>query len=706
MRYGMSLFMSLVIALFLVACESEPPPSTALPTLAPTAVPLTATPTEPPTPLPTATEAFIPETTADLPENQAFLRVVHAAPGSEAIDVYVEARALAFRLNFRGSTELNGIVAGDYNVVVLPEGDDLDEGTPLASQRISLEGGQTLILLFTGTPDAPALSVLEENTAPLSANESRVTLVHAMPRGPDVTLQQNLVDLTAPIAFGQISDPAVLPSEPLVLIVQSGDQTLTTYNVDLRPRTNYVLVVTGDASNPASIEIIDFSERAPGQSSIRFIHASESNIPVDVYLNGELFINDFGYTRSTDRRLVPTVTYTMTVYQAGANPEENDPLTQTQFNANPDTSLSLILVGRQDDMRITRVEEDLSPTLPEEARMIFVHTLDQAQFLDISAGGDDPLVPSLAYRQASDIFTLDADIYDFFWTERLSDGRQGDTFETAIDVTLDQGFSYLYILTGRLDDQPPVILGTDVGIQALSPQILDENSVQPTPGTPTSIRFMNVINTGEPLNFYVDGFEVSTQQGYAQFSDAILVAEGEHTLSFRTRFSDEDTRDIVVEFEPNTSYIAFAFGDTPFSSDFRVLANDPPLSYQPGDAQIRLLNFNQSGSLTVGLEFRASTGQPLPPIDPTTQAGLPENRQPLLFDTTRLAANIEDNTASAISVIPSGQQDIVIVDSEANLVATILVNFTIQSDYRYEVITFSESVSGQVIAFAAGYPLP
>src|SRR5262245_60497056 len=142
--------LAITIVLFIVACR--PSATQQLPTLIPTftSLPPTITP-EAPTETPTAsgptpTAPYIPQTIAENPSEQVFVRVVNAMPDTPAVDVYLELLAIATNLNFAQNTEPSGVVAGDYILRVVPAGNTPTD-SPLLEQPMSLQGGQSLILV-------------------------------------------------------------------------------------------------------------------------------------------------------------------------------------------------------------------------------------------------------------------------------------------------------------------------------------------------------------------------------------------------------------------------------------------------------------------------------------------------------------------------------------------------------------------------------
>ncbi len=188
MQYALRIVSLIIAGILAAACSTTPTEEPTLPTRAvvpsPTAT-LTPTPTHTLTPTPRRTPeptVILPESIADNPADQVYLRVIHTAPDLETVDVYVERLSIATNLTFGMATGQAGIAVGDYTVRVVPTGNRFNE-SPLLETTLQLEGGQTRMLLLTGTPDALTLTSIPESTDPLRSGQARATFIHAVPGG-------------------------------------------------------------------------------------------------------------------------------------------------------------------------------------------------------------------------------------------------------------------------------------------------------------------------------------------------------------------------------------------------------------------------------------------------------------------------------------------------------------------------------------------
>src|SRR5262249_46503886 len=150
---------------------------------------------------------------------------------------------------------------------------------------LSISGGQSVILLFTGL-DAPVLTTLQETIDPMDGGQSRVSAINAVPRGPAFTLRQGDTDLTSSLDFGQHSEPMILPSNPTPITRQAGTTALVSQNLDLHERHNYTLVLVGHPDDLTHLQVLNLDIQVPGWANIRAINATTISDTLDLYLDG------------------------------------------------------------------------------------------------------------------------------------------------------------------------------------------------------------------------------------------------------------------------------------------------------------------------------------------------------------------------------------------------------------------------------------
>jgi hypothetical protein len=689
----------LLALLVVAACTPASIAPTVTPTLVPTATPTaTSTPLPQPTPLPRVLEL----TRATDPSQQAFLSVVHAAFDAPTFDVYVERLAIGANLSFGQHTQPSAIVAGDYFLRVVPNGVRPDAGNILYETQLSLTGGDSLLLIFTGAADALTMSYFQQPLAPLDSNQSRVTIVHAVPGGPEITLHRNGVPLTGAIPFGSAGTPITLPAVETRFDLRSGDMPLLDYSINLRERASYVLVLAGSPADAETLRVIETRNNVPGRARIRAVNASAAIGPVDIYLDNTLLAGGLAYTRASDRVEKPGQVYTVRVYPAGADHAAIEPFISSQIVANNDDLITLLLLGAAQDLRVLTYREDGSITGPNAARMTFVNTLPQVRTLRIETHSRELTeVGELTFGQPPLPVTLDTGSYRFV-SMQYDAGSPVEIVESASDVQLEAGRSYLYLITGRLDD-PPVILSDNVGFDQTLVGLSESELPTPIPEIPTRIRFINAVKGGLPVDFLVNSQLLVSGLSYGSSSAIHQISAGDHTIEVTA--SNQLLTSLSATLEPSTPYTVVVYG---FGTDIiELMVIDDSAVFQEGDApHFRVVNLTMFGELVLGLAHsNTSAGSP----DPTIFSQSPGSdifRRSLAFgiDFARTVTETPGRAYSNVALAPPGWQDVHAVDLNLNMIAATYRQLDFQPDTHYDIIAFQNRDSMLVEGFAVRYP--
>ncbi len=691
----------LVLGLFLLAgCQSQ-----VLPTLIPTATePPTATPPPSPSPLPSVVEL----TRADDPSQLAYVRVVHAAPDVPTIDIYVERLAIGTNLDFGAATEPANLVAGDYFLRVVPRGIRPDAGESLLEVPLSLAGSERAMLVFTGAPDALVMSTYPESLAPLDREQSRVTLINAIEGGMDIAAQHNDTELVAALPAAEASSPFTLPSGESSFTFQHNSTTLIEYPVTLQERTDYTLIAAGKADAPA---VIQTQASVQGRANLRAIHAAPTIGTADIYLDEQPLAAGLEYSRASERQFVTSGMYTLTVYAAGADRATDDPIATVQLTANNDETLSLIVLGTEDDLRVVRYLEDLSPTRADEARVAFVNTFSdtprvrvdtQSGFLTDAGMGD------LNYGLEPLVINMPLSPHSFFWNA-VESGETTTQIEYASDVQFEAGRSYLYLLTGR-DDNQPLILSDSVGILSSDPSDADadETSTQQPGATgeviPTA-RFVNAVYDSPALDLTLDGNVLASATAYASGSGLLPITAGTYTLDAVLSGTSEGIAAEDVTFDPGISYTIVAYGNS--VDDARLfLMPDTNLILEGDPAHVRLFNATMAGDAHLALAYsltdRAGSNREsaAPPA--------PSYRRSMSFGIERVIAitDVAPQQASHVGIVPAGLLTLHLVDvlDEPASLAGSITGVSIEPGGHYDIIAFQVPDSRLIRAFILPYP--
>lgn len=689
----------LILLIAAVTGCAAAPEITATPTETPTITPLpTQTPPPEPTPLPSVLEL----TRATDPSQQAFLSVVHAAFDVPIFDVYVERLAIATNLNFGQFTQPSGIVAGDYFLRVVPNGVRPDAGEILYETPIALKGGDSLLLIFSGQPNNMLMSYFQMPLDPLDAEQSRVTIIHALPDGPEITVQQNGVPLTSPIPFGSAGFPIVLPPGETTLELQSGGSTLLAHPINLVERFSYILVIAGSTSDLETLRVIETRSSVPGRANIRAMNAASAIGPVDIYLDDLALAANLDYTRVSNRQGMAAQVYTVRVFPAGADRDAMEPLLRDQLVANNDDFITLLLTGSAQNLRLIVHREDRSLLAPDYARVTFANTLEQVSSARIETQVsilDE--IGELGYGQPPRSIDLTAGTYRFVWM-RMENGHTTEAVEIANDVVLEPGFSYLYPMTGRLD-APPIILGDNIGIDPGLGDLPEGQLPTPTPDIPTQVRFINAIKGGLPFDAIVDGQTLTAGLSYGSSSTPINIDPGDHTIEIRSSSQTLVSLDTALEVSRPYAIIAFGFGTDPVE----LLIVDDSGIFQSGEPpHFRIINLTMAAELKLSLAVSRAESAASSTTIFSESPGSEIFRRSFSYGIDPIR-NVDDTVGRAysnVALAPIGPHDVHVVDTGLSMIAASYRQLDLQPGVHYDIIAFQNLDTMLVEGFAVRYP--
>lgn len=190
------------------------------------------------------------------------LRVVHAAPGLDAIDVALDFDPLIRGLEAREASPYTRWDPGLQLVVVETIVDDV----PVSLTReVFLESGRTYTLVVTGTNGAESLLLLPDDASSLVPGEARIRAVHAAERTDLVDLFVAPVDDPDPVldvldlSFGQFTQDVAVDTGSYDIIVETIDGSRSATAVQaLSSQRRYLVVITNaGASTALSLFVVE-----------------------------------------------------------------------------------------------------------------------------------------------------------------------------------------------------------------------------------------------------------------------------------------------------------------------------------------------------------------------------------------------------------------------------------------------------------------
>lgn len=662
--------------LLLIACQPQTPE--ALPTVfvipTETEQPI---PSETPTPAPTSTATPAPITGrfATDPTLIGFIRVVHAAPDTAPIDVFIENIAFTRNLEYQLSTRRENIIAGTYQFTITPRNDS----APLVSSTITIAIGQSLIVVFNGTNDALNINVYEESNAPLQGNESRVNFIQAVPRAPLVKAQRETIDLSPELDFGQESGVIVMPSGQTTLSLTSSEQVIASTPITLRPRTHYTLIMVGSIDQPESITFLQFDFSVAGITQVRVINMTQLVEPIDLYLEDTLIAQNITYGTTGPRTDVQGGPQEIRVYATGADPANSAPLLQVDSTRLEEgASVSLIVMGSANALRLLPYLDDLSPTRPDFGRIAYINALESAPVAQIGSGSglDDSILP-IAYGQGSPAIPLNMGTHRLYWAD-----ANGSVIEDLPTFNMEGGRSYLYILTGR-SDQPVIISeGLSTNEALIEATLAGPNFIPTQERAQTRVRVTNVLESQVSIDVVINNEIIATNLGYGQGTLYAPVITGRLPVQVRISGTTQVIYQSDVSVTQLESYTLIMFGSNEGANLYSIIDNLSGI--RTGQSSLRFINIGQNEEQLFSLVARPPSGLIPSPVDPRftpVPITLPIGTDYLIEEVARLEV-------SFVSVTPN-PYDLILVDRLTNSGFVQLSNITLEANVLYDVIAYT-----------------
>jgi hypothetical protein len=673
----------ILIALTLTACggkkDNKTPTATPGPTVPPTVV---ASPT--PTPLPSAK-------TDTNPLTRALLRIVDASPDLPAVNIYLDGTNIA--RGFTPGAYLTSPLAfsaGSYLLRVVPAGDNPDTVTPFLSQPIELPAGRSLVVVLTGSADGLQLMMTQENLDPLPDKTARLSVMHAVPRGEVFDVQEANLNVLRQVDFGMTAGPIEVQSGDHTYDFASGPDKLATLDLNLGERYAYTVVLFKDASG--NYQTLSFRDRVNDETRVRVIQASPDMPPVDVYLGDSLMGRALDYHGATDWAAYPSARYQLRIVPAGDNGTK--PIMEKQIALAPNKAVDIVLLDAVERLRIVPVEEDLSPTPENSARLTFIQAATGSVQVGIQtlSGGAIPDLQPISFGLASRPVIYPAGAAGFTFVS--ADTQNPREIDYLQERQWDAGNAYMVVITGTAD-VGPLVLSTEVGVSTSAVAAGGEASSSTVPTAPAPatfrVRLVNALPDATPLDLLVDGTLVF--DGVGQASGTVYQTLPAQPKQITIRSTDSGTTLI-----DDTIALPESSGPTPLTvlvyrdrGDLRyVIAADPAILVPKGLALLRVIHLAPERPTLMVTQLALSTSTPTPAGTP---GGTPEfgGEGSLPLVEPSLSPPVDFGVIPDPQAIQAGTYGVRIIERDTGKVVLTVPQITFESGVFYDYLLLPDS---------------
>lgn len=199
-----------------------------------------------------------PRYRAAMAQAESYVRILHAAPGSPAVDIYANGNLIAQGLEFEQITEYVPVAPGNYSIQVFPAG---RTENPIISTGLTVPTDSSMTVAAVGEPGRLSLFPVREVYMPMIDRRGvYVRFAHLSPDAPpvDITLPDG-TKLFSNVSYRSYSDYITVAPGTYTLQVRPAGQeqvVLTIPNVTLSPGTISTVYAVGFLDGDPPLEAL------------------------------------------------------------------------------------------------------------------------------------------------------------------------------------------------------------------------------------------------------------------------------------------------------------------------------------------------------------------------------------------------------------------------------------------------------------------
>lgn len=193
----------------------------------------------------------------EIKNNSSLVRIFHAAPQAQNIDVYVNDQMVFSDLAFGDFTKYVYLDEGEYNVSVYLAG---QKDRPIINQMVDVSSQQIFTVAATGNLDNLGLLVIPDKVSKSpSQSYSSLRVIHLSPNAPGVDILVDGDKLFEDISFEEGTDYVDLnPGTYNVNVVLNTDKSVVLpLKVTLNPDKIYTIYIIGNPPTLQAVQVVD-----------------------------------------------------------------------------------------------------------------------------------------------------------------------------------------------------------------------------------------------------------------------------------------------------------------------------------------------------------------------------------------------------------------------------------------------------------------
>lgn len=470
-------------------------------------------------------------TVFELPQRSfAYVQFINNA-SLAVMDVYLNDTLFLNNFNTRNATGYIPFNAGtDFSLAFAPaDSDDVDDA--FYSVDLTLDGGKNYILVATGSRNNamfPFEVILRDDARQFARDLQSINLhfVHAAAVSQALTFKTlDEVLLVDSIAYGQFSDYLPMNASYQLLRVTNAvsGNLVDVYEFDSREYAGKgITILARGYLSSAEFELLAIMndgtfKKLPARkfSKLQFIDVSDAPEPRDIYLNGNLWLDDFVSDSATAFLDVVADRLNEFAIAPADSESSDDALSIFEYNLSKDSLHTLYLAGGNDlqsNPFVWRMNNSsrIQATADSLFDMNIYHAGHSLPALGVNIINTGIWTSNLSYNQVSNYSTYAAGKY-YIEIFRQSNLQTLSTFYA--DLSGLEGEALHFFIKNSASDSTEIVLG------AVSSE---GNIIYFSPVTFTDVQFLQNV-PGLAIDLYVDGFKLLDSINYLQATSFLSI---------------------------------------------------------------------------------------------------------------------------------------------------------------------------------------
>lgn len=345
---------------------------------------------------------------------------------------------------------------------------------------------------------------------------------------------------------------------------------------------------------------------ASADPTVRFVHVYSGGGPVDVYVDGNLTVQQLAFGTATEYATMPAGDRQIQIVATGEDPSAA--LIDTTISVEDGSAYNVLIGGQEDQLDARSYEVNIDDIDPGRARIRFVQAAPDTGNVDVELAAlsnieepgtvgngtagetDDGLEPvsDLGFNDTSDYQTVIAGTYDMIVRETGTD----EELITAPSIELASGNVYDVVVLGQLSSNNLTLLPLITPVSQPCGTLFGIGEA-----TDSCARFIHTSPDAGSLDIYVNGTMVVTAMSYGTVTEFSVMGTDEQQIQVVPSGQPVEDAWLDETFDPEAG-IAYQFAilgiaqeDDNDDNDFRLHRDQLDLtSLPPGQARVRVIH--------------------------------------------------------------------------------------------------------------------